>query len=355
MSGTSLDGIDAALCDFSNDIPLLIGTSYQPYPSHLSTALLALHKASENELHKAQTLSIELASRYAECVNSLLKNANVACTDIAAIGCHGQTVRHRPESGYSLQLNAPAWLAEQTGITVVSDFRNRDIAAGGQGAPLVPAFHDQILRSPNTARAIVNIGGIANLTVLAPNAPVNGFDCGPGNLLLNAWIQHHTGKPYDAGGQWSHSGTVVPELLAKWLAHPFFTAPPPKSCGREQFDFEWLVNTLPENASAVDVQATLCELTAQGISRAIQQHAPSTQEILICGGGAHNTDLMTRIANGLPQAKVLSTQCIGVDPDWVEAIAFAWLARQTLSQQPGNLPNVTGASGPRILGTITLA
>lgn len=352
MSGTSLDGIDAVLADFSGENPELIDKYFLPYDEALKLALLGLHRPAHNELHQAQLIGNQLARHYAQAVNSLLANGAYPREQIRAIGCHGQTIRHCPEHGYTLQIGNAALLAELTGITVVSDFRSRDIAAGGQGAPLVPAFHDKILRHPDIHRVIVNIGGISNLTNLAPGADTSGFDCGPGNLLMDAWCMKHLDKPFDANGDWAATGKVLPDLLGKMLDEPFFALTPPKSSGRDLFNMDWLNGKLKGNESAADVQATLLELTCQSIAQAIRQHCQSAQQIYLCGGGAHNTALLNRLAALLPESRVQTTNVLGVNSDFLEAIAFAWLAQQCLLRIPANLPQVTGASHPCVLGAI---
>jgi anhydro-N-acetylmuramic acid kinase len=352
MSGTSLDGVDAALAEFPPaSAPKLLGSHYLPYPAELRARLLALHTPQPNELHLSHVLAQELAGLYAQTVHELLQKTGVPCQQVEVIGCHGQTIRHRPEAGYTVQLVNGARLAELTDITSIIDFRSRDIAAGGQGAPLVPAFHAAMLSDTNEHRVIVNIGGIANLTRLAPNEKVTGFDCGPGNLLLDAWAARHLGKPIDEGGAWAASGQVLPDLLTRLLAHEFFAAPPPKSAGREQFNLDWLQSQLTDSEASQDVQATLLELTARGIVDAAQTHCRGFHALYVCGGGVHNTALMQRLAD-LAGKPVHSTASLGIDPDWMEALAFAWLAKQCLEGKPGNLPAVTGASGPRILGAI---
>ena len=268
-----------------------------------------------------------------------------------AIGCHGQTIRHRPEHGYTVQLGNAALLAELTGITVISDFRSRDIAAGGQGAPLVPAFHDKVLRHSGIHRVIVNIGGISNLTDLPPNLPTTGFDCGPGNLLMDAWCMQHLGKSFDENGAWAATGKVLPALLKQMLNEPFFDLPPPRSSGRDLFNMTWLQDKLQGDERAEDVQATLLELTCRTIAQAIQQYCAGAKEIYLCGGGAHNQTLHNRLA-ALLQGAVQTTNVLGVDGDYLEAIAFAWLAQQTLHGQAANLPLVTGAKHPCVLGAI---
>jgi anhydro-N-acetylmuramic acid kinase len=352
MSGTSLDGIDTALLDLSDSAPHLLSTHYQPYPEPLKNTLLALHQPAHDELHCAQLVANELARLYAEAALSLLRSAKVSPQQVRAIGCHGQTIRHRPEAGYTIQLGNAALLAELTGISVVSDFRSRDIAAGGQGAPLVPAFHDKMLRHPDTHRVIVNIGGISNLTNLSPGLPTSGFDCGPGNLLMDAWINRHLGQAFDKDGAWGASGKVIPALLQTWLEEAFFHAAPPKSCGRDLFNMQWLLQHLHGNEASADVQATLLELTSHAISTSIKDHCRGAQEIYLCGGGAHNLELLKRLGQALPDCTIQLTDQLGIEADWLEAIAFAWLARQTMHGQCANLPQATGARHPCILGAI---
>jgi anhydro-N-acetylmuramic acid kinase len=352
MSGTSLDGIDAVLVDLSNPKPLQIAQYFLPFDDELKNVLLALHMPSHNELHQAQVTGNQLAGMYAAAVARLLAQAKSSNKEVKAVGCHGQTIRHCPEQGYSLQIGNAAFLAELTGITVVSDFRSRDIAAGGQGAPLVPAFHDHVLRHPDIHRVIVNIGGISNLTNLPPRAATSGFDCGPGNLLMDAWCMQHLGKPYDDNGAWAASGKVLPALLEQLLTEPFFALLPPKSTGRELFNIAWLQRKLHGNEVAVNVQATLLELTCRSIWLAIQNHCPGAKEIYLCGGGAHNQPLHNRLTALLPDNSVKTTNALGVDSDYLEAIAFAWLAQQTLHGKPANLPLVTGAKHPCILGAV---
>ena len=352
MSGTSLDGVDAVLVEFSQaGAAKLLGTHYLSYPAELKGRLLALHEPQPDELHLAHVLAHQLADLYAEAVHGLLKKHNLPASRVAAVGCHGQTIRHRPEAGYTVQLVNGARLAEQTGIASIVDFRSRDIAAGGQGAPLVPAYHAAMLSSATEHRVIVNIGGIANLTSLPVGGNVTGFDCGPGNLLMDAWALQHLGKPIDEGGAWAASGKILPDLLAQLLTHGFFSAPPPKSAGREQFNLDWLQVKIHGNEVPQDVQATLLELTARGIVEAAQAHCKGFDALYVCGGGVHNSALMQRLAE-LAGKPVSSTATLGIDPDWMEALAFAWLARQCLEGKPGNLPAVTGARGPRILGAI---
>jgi len=352
MSGTSLDGIDAVLVDFSQPKPLQIAQYYLPFDDTLKNDLLALHLPAHNELHQAQIIGNQLARMYAAAVAPLLAQARSSSTEVQAIGCHGQTIRHRPEHGYSLQIGNAALLAELTGITVVSDFRSRDIAAGGQGAPLVPAFHDHVLRHPDSHRVIVNIGGISNLTDLPPHAPASGFDCGPGNLLMDAWCMQHQCKPYDNNGAWAASGKVLPALLERMLAESYFALPPPKSSGRDLFNISWLHNKLQGDEAAANVQATLLELTCRSIVLAVQKHCRGADEIYLCGGGARNQTLHNRLAALLPGSSVATTNILGVDSDYLEAIAFAWLAQQALQGKPANLPQVTGAKHPCLLGAV---
>jgi anhydro-N-acetylmuramic acid kinase len=352
MSGTSLDGIDAVLVDLSQSEPLQLAKHYLPFDDTLKNALLALHLPSHNELHQAQVIGNQLARMYAAAVAPLLVQAKLSNKKIKAIGCHGQTIRHCPEHGYTLQIGNAALLAELTGITVVSDFRSRDIAAGGQGAPLVPAFHAHVLRHPDIHRVIVNIGGISNLTSLPPKAMASGFDCGPGNMLMDAWCAKHTGKPYDESGAWAASGQVLPKLLEQLLTEPFFSLTPPKSCGRDLFNMAWLLNKLQGNEPAAGVQATLLELTCRTIAQAIRQHCAGAKEIYLCGGGAHNDTLRNRLAVLLAGCSMQTTSALGIDGDYMESIAFAWLAQQALHGKPANLPQVTGAKHPCILGGI---
>jgi len=352
MSGTSLDGVDAVLVDFSPATPVLRATAYLPYPAELRCDLLKLHQPQHNELHQAAMLSQKLARIYADAVFRTLDNAGIPTTAVRAIGCHGQTIRHQPHLGYTIQINNPALLAKLTSISVVADFRSRDIAAGGQGAPLVPAFHAALFRDASRHRVIVNIGGIANLTDLKPGQTTRGFDYGPGNMLLDAWTQRHLGQDYDAGGQWAASGQVLPDLLSRLLGHPFFAEEPPKSCGREQFNLDWLSTFLTDADIPVDVQATLLTLTANATQLAVQRWCGFVDEIYVCGGGAHNSALLNKLAELMPKVSISTTDALGLPADWVEAVAFAWIARRTMDGLPGNLPEVTGAREERLLGAI---
>ncbi|MDR4516714.1 MAG: anhydro-N-acetylmuramic acid kinase [Nitrosomonas sp.] len=354
MSGTSLDGIDAVLVDFKPQPPSIHKTFFLAFDAVFKSELLALHDAGHDELNKAALASIQLAQLYAQAVNSLLIDCAIIPKDVIAIGCHGQTVRHHPENDkhYSIQLVNAALLVELTGITVVTDFRSRDLAAGGQGAPLVPAFHKAMFMDSSHHRVIVNIGGIANLTNLDPGNIVSGFDCGPGNILMDAWCLQHTEQPFDNNGQWSATGQIIPALLDKFLSNDFFSCPPPKSTGRDLFSSEWLRSHLQGNESPEDVQATLMQLTVLSIANSIQEYYPTSTEVYLCGGGAHNLQIVQHLKSVLSNKKVSITDELGVAVDWVEAFAFAWLARQTILRQPGNITSVTGARGDRILGAI---
>jgi anhydro-N-acetylmuramic acid kinase len=353
MSGTSLDGIDAVLVRFPNDADRAeqLGSHFLPYPAALRSRLLALHGPQADELHLAALMSSELARLDAQAIQTLLEKTGTPPTSVRAVGCHGQTIRHRPDAGYSLQLMNGSLLADLTGMTCITDFRNRDIAAGGQGAPLVPAFHAAMLSSASEHRVIVNIGGIANLTDLPPAGDVTGFDCGPGNMLMDAWAQRHLGRPLDENGAWAATGSVLPDLRRALLEDHFFAAPPPKSAGREQFNLDWLRQNLTGRERPADVQATLLDLTAQTIIDAAHRSCVHYDALYVCGGGVHNAHLMRRLAE-LAQKPVQSTTSLGIDPDWMEALAFAWLAKRCLDGKPGNLPAVTGAAGPRVLGAI---
>ena len=357
MSGTSLDGIDVALCTFEDASCQLISTQFTPYSADVKVALLALHTPSENELETSILLGNQLARLYADAVNTLLTAAKKTANDITAIGCHGQTIRHRPELHFTLQIGNAALLAELTGISVVSDFRSRDIAAGGQGAPLVPAFHQAIFGDANKNRAIVNIGGIANVTVLAKSgnglnsSPVLGFDTGPGNMLLDNWTKLRLGKDYDANGAWAATGVVLNTLLSNMLAEPYFMLPPPKSTGRDLFNDHWLKqHLLYPHLRSEDVARTLVSLTAHTIYDSIA--LIDIDEVYLCGGGAHNVLLVASLKELLGDRLLATTDALGVGVDWVEAVAFAWLAKQTIENKPSNLPVVTGAKGLRVLGAI---
>jgi len=352
MSGTSLDGVDGVLMDFSGNANRVIGDAFIPYDDRLRAHLLALHQPHAGELHDAAVLGNQLARMYAQAVDELLRKTRILHQDIVAIGCHGQTIRHRPDAGYTIQLGNGALLAELTGITVVCDFRGRDIAAGGEGAPLVPAFHADVFSHPSVHRVVVNIGGIANLSDLPPSADVRGFDTGPGNALMDAWILRHLGKPYDKDGAWAQSGCPDDKLLDTLLAHEFFSREPPKSTGRETFHLPWVEQYLSGRERPEDVQATLLALTATSIGRSVRSYCAGTREVYLCGGGAQNGALIALLKAMLQGVSIARTDELGVGADWVEACAFAWLAHQALQRRPGNLPAVTGARGLRILGAI---
>jgi anhydro-N-acetylmuramic acid kinase len=359
MSGTSLDGVDVALVEFpilsgaSKDTPALqvLHTHFLPYPSHLRDKILALQHPTANELETTALLANELANLYATAVNALLAEHHIDPAQIHAIGCHGQTIRHRPELGFTLQIGNAALLSELTHITVVSDFRSRDIAAGGQGAPLVPAFHQAVFAHSDINRAIINIGGIANISYLSKHGIVIGFDSGPGNMLLDSWVKQHKNLDYDANGVWASTGQVITPLLTAMLNEPYFKMPAPKSTGRDLFNMHWLNQHLKNNASQPqDVARTLVALTAHSIHDALLHTIPD--EIYLCGGGAHNALLKNDLQALFAEVHINTTDSLGIGIDWLEAIAFAWLARQCLHQHTANLPAVTGAKGERILGAI---
>lgn len=353
MSGTSLDGVDAVLVDFAPERPQLLETLYLPYSEALRRSALSLHEAHINELDAMALLANQLSHLYAEAVHKLLEKARLPASSVRAVANHGQTIRHQPERGYTLQIGNNALLAELTGIDVIGDFRSRDIAAGGQGAPLVPAFHSALFAQPDVHRVIINIGGIANLTDLPPNGPVRGFDTGPGNMLLDAWISEHRHLPYDRDGQWASQGRVCEDLLESLLGHGFFRHAPPKSTGRDDFNMGWLRQELTRfRVEPVDVQATLLAVSAHSIADAVKRYCPGTQQVFLCGGGARNRLLVQEISRQLPLARLAMTDELGVPVDWVEAFAMAWLGWKTLRRDPANLPEVTGARGRRVLGAI---
>ncbi|PRA26032.1 anhydro-N-acetylmuramic acid kinase [Pseudomonas poae] len=353
MSGTSLDGLDIALIEQAPAIKL-IATHYIPMPDTLRTELLALCASGPDEIARSALAQHNWVSLAAQGIHALLAQQDLTPQDIRAIGSHGQTIRHEPARGFTVQIGNPALLTELTGITVVSDFRSRDVAAGGQGAPLVPAFHEALFGESTGNRAVLNVGGFSNLSLIETGKPVAGFDCGPGNVLLDAWIHQQRGEHFDRDGRWAASGKVEPLLLNALLSDPFFETKGPKSTGREVFNVHWLtrhLGRLPEFAPQ-DIQATLLELTAKTIIESLQTAQAQTETLLVCGGGAHNAALMDRLAALLPATRVSSTSTYGVDPDWVEAMAFAWLAHCCLEGIAANRPSVTGARGLRVLGAI---
>lgn len=360
MSGTSADGIDAALVRFDGEGRTLrcelVHARTFGWDAALRAHLVALGQGADTvSLDTLGTLDGRIAQAFAEAALALLQEAGVPRGHVHAIGSHGQTIRHRPhaEPPFTWQLGDGNVIAERCGIATVADFRRRDVAAGGQGAPLMPAFHAALLGSPHEDRAVLNLGGIANFTLLPVAGDVRGFDTGPANALMDAWCERHTGRAYDADGAFAASGQVIAPLLARLLADPWFALPPPKSTGREHFHLDWLQARMDDAGVApADVQATLLELTARTVADALQMTQPDTRRVLVCGGGVRNHVLMARLAASLPQAVVESTASHGLDPDYVEAMGFAWLARETLAGRPGNLPAVTGASGRRVLGTV---
>lgn len=355
MSGTSLDGIDAALVDFAEEKIRLVDFLYTPFPDDLRQRISTISQPNQPILLKDYgQLDSELGICFANAVTELLKQSNCTNRQIIAIGSHGQTIYHEPNHshGFSLQIGDPNRIAHLTGITTIADFRRRDIAAQGQGAPLVPAFHQAVFADKHCPRVIVNIGGIANITILNGQS-VQGFDTGPGNTLMDLWHQRHHHQSYDLNGNWAASGKIDKPLLRALLSDAYFLLPPPKSTGKEYFSLPWLDRMLKgfNDLKAEDIQATLCALTAQSIADAINKYAPSTQQMYVCGGGVYNAKLMTLLEQRFA-VPVMSTTALGIDPDGVEAIAFAWLARQTYEGLTGNLCSVTGAETPVILGGI---
>ena len=357
MSGTSLDGVDGVMADLDGPTANIRATVHLLMPPDLAAEFLALNRPSgSDELHRGALAANALAALYSQAVGRLLESARCPAEAVSAIGAHGQTVRHRPGefdgTGYTLQLLNGSLLAETTGIDVICDFRSRDLAAGGQGAPLVPAFHAERFAQPGRDIAVLNLGGIANLTLLPADGSVRGFDCGPGNALMDQWCIRHLGQAYDVGGHWASRGRVEEALLATLLADPFFAQEPPKSTGRDLFNAEWLAARLPADLTPVDVMATLAVLTVRGAADALHRYAPATSRLLVCGGGAFNDHLMQSLSEACPRVDVCSTATAGIAPDHVEAMAFAWLARRFVMNQSGNLPAVTGARGERRLGAL---
>ena len=369
MSGTSLDGVDGVLVELATQAPgavmplAVLAHRHRAFDAVLAAEFLALNTSGANELHRAALAGNALARVYADVVESLLEASGTPKSSVRAIGAHGQTVRHRPRefdaTGYTLQLGNPALLAELSGIDVIADLRSRDVAAGGLGAPLVPAFHRAMFAQPGKAIAVLNIGGMANLTALHADGETTGFDCGPGNALMDQWSRQHNGQPFDDAGAWASRGTVLAALLATMLEDPFFRLPPPKSTGRDLFNAAWLaghLQQLPATSAArpQDVQATLAELTATSCAQAVREQAGNAQELLVCGGGALNQHLLRRLDARLQDqgTKVMTTDARGLPAMQVEACAFAWLARAFCHRECANLPAVTGAPGPRLLGAL---
>lgn len=382
MSGTSMDGADGVLVRFAQDAaPHVLADVHVPFESALRDALFALQSPGDNEIHRESLAANQLADVYAQCCATLLSEAGLTAKDIVAVGVHGQTIRHRPELGYTRQTNQPAKLAEKIGIDVIADFRSRDVAAGGQGAPLVPAFHAMVFGAPGETRVICNIGGISNLSLLDGQQASRGFDCGPGNALMDAWVTRTLGEPFDKDGHFAARGRISPALLEMLEEEPFLALPPPKSTGRDLFNADWLdaqlarfESSLRENGEAApkqaylashwplppeDVQATLTAFTARAIAADVMRYAPQCKNVFVCGGGARNPVLMRMLGLALntPTKQhraidVESTDVLGVPSQQVEALAFAWLAMRFVDRAPGNLPAVTGAAGLRVLGAL---
>ncbi|MBS0227824.1 MAG: anhydro-N-acetylmuramic acid kinase [Proteobacteria bacterium] len=359
MSGTSVDGIDAGLVRFHGDgaqarPELVFGRTY-PWQETMRTRLVVLgQRAAALTLEAIGELETAIGLAFANAARMALQDSGFAPAAVTAIGAHGQTLAHRPTGAlpFTLQLGDANLIAEHTGIAVIADFRRRDVAAGGHGAPLVPAFHAAILRDAGEQRAVLNLGGIANFTLLPAQGPVRGFDTGPANALLDAWCLRHTGQPFDAGGAFAAQGHVNSALLARLLGEPWFDLPPPKSTGRDQFHLEWVEAALTGAEAPADIQATLLALTARSVADALARTQPDTRRVIVCGGGVHNPVLLAALAEAMPEAVVESSAVHGLNPDFVEAMAFAWLAREHLAGRPGNLPTVTGAAGPRVLGAL---
>ncbi len=358
MSGTSLDGVDAVVAEFApagGGICTTLGHAHLAFAPDLRAELLALQASGPDELVRAARVANQLADLYAQAIVAACRDASIVPAAVTAAGVHGQTVRHRPAEGWTWQINNPSRVAERAGMTIVADFRSRDIAAGGQGAPLVPAFHAALFGAADRHRVIVNLGGIANITDLPPHGMVRGFDTGPGNVLLDLWCSQHRGTAFDADGAWAASGTPDATALRALHDEPFLALPPPKSTGRDLFNAAWLeahLAAIPWRGAARDMQATLTAYTAQTVAAAINVHAPGAAEVLVAGGGARNATLLHMLTAALPGLHVNTTDKVGVASDHVEALAFAWLAREALAGRPGNLPAVTGAGGLRILGAI---
>lgn len=356
ISGTSMDGVDATLVKFGDTSLQVIQTREHPYPTALRRTLIAVvNEPADTTVDIIGQLDRRVGECFRDAARALLDDAGIDASAVVAVGSHGQTVRHQPNLGnpFTLQIGEPSVIAKGTGITTVADFRRSDLACGGQGAPLTPLFHDWLFRQPGTHRVVLNIGGIANVTVLPAGKHVTtGFDTGPGNTLLDAWVRKHRDTPYDANGSWAAGGSVNEALLSRLRADPYFSAAPPKSTGFEHFNLHWLESATTEALDPVDVQATLCALTADSIATAVESVAAKTSEVLVCGGGVHNAELLRRLGARLPTSRIGTTAEAGLDPDWVEACAFAWLAMRRIQGQPGNLPSATGATRSAVLGSI---
>jgi len=367
MSGTSLDGVDGVIAQIDDEGRLKVFVhDFVPFESDFRSDLLSLNQSGYDELHRSALAGNTIARHYAKVVGALLQRTRLTAEQVSAIGAHGQTVRHRPLAfdgdaatqqpavGYTLQLINPALLAELTGIDVVADFRNRDLAAGGQGAPLVPAFHHGVFAQSSACVAVLNIGGISNLSVLGEDSSVRGWDCGPGNALMDFWCHTHTGQPFDRDGAWAAQGRIQPALLQTLLSEDFLQQTPPKSTGRDLFNPTWLQHKLAHHANlaAQDIQATLTEFTALACAKDVLQHSAKARELVVCGGGALNGHLMARLASHLPRLQVISSEARGLPPLQVEAAAFAWLAYKAMRRETSSLPSVTGARGARVLGAI---
>ncbi len=360
MSGTSMDGVDGIAVRFEQgQRPVVLAEAFVGFAQGLREALFSLQQPGENEIERASLAGNALAARYAVCCHELLRAGNLSADQVRAIGAHGQTIRHRPEKGFTVQIQNPALLAELAHIDVIADFRSRDVASGGQGAPLVPAFHATVFGSQEETRVVCNLGGISNITVLSATGAVRGFDCGPANALLDLWAERHLGKPYDENGQFAASGNLHQPLLNVLLDEPFFEQQPPKSTGRDLFNAQWLDDKLKgfESLTPADVQATLVALTAVSVAREIERHAGDCRAVYVCGGGARNPALMQGLqkaleTGGVAGVPVMTTEALGVPPQQVEPLAFAWLAMRCAAREPGNLPAVTGAAGERVLGAI---
>lgn len=359
MSGTSMDGVDAVCVDLTGKFPRILATHVQLIPREIKEAVLSIAMGLPHDVSQVAILDERMGILFADAALAVIERADKTPSSIQAIGSHGQTVIHHPSGDwpFTTQIGDPNIIADRTGVTTVADFRRRDMAAGGQGAPLVPAFHQAVFRSSEINRLVVNIGGMSNITVLPKDSAVavTGFDTGPGNVLLDAWVSLHCATPLDEGGNWAATGKIHHELLEELLADEFFSRPPPKSTGRDRFNLSWVQERLArvsDRVSSEDVQRTLCELTVRTLSAAISQYSEAPREVLVCGGGVHNPLIMEGLSQALAGNAVYSTQRYGLQPDWVEATAFAWLADRTLSGLPGNLPSVTGARRPVLLGAI---